>query len=144
VAEHESVDVCGEVPNVTLVGLSVQLRPAGVEAETVNETVPVNPLSAVTVIVEVPEAPAKIWDGVTVPAVIWKSACGVKTTFTVRVRVPLVPLTVTVKEVVHEPPAVRVAVFGEGSVTLAGEIVLVHPAGGVVVIVRAMLPVNPF
>jgi hypothetical protein len=28
---HESVEVCGEVPNVTLVGLIAQLRPAGVE-----------------------------------------------------------------------------------------------------------------
>jgi hypothetical protein len=55
-----NVDVCGEVPKVTLVGDSVHVRPAGVEAETVRATVPVNPLTAVTVIVEVPDAPASI------------------------------------------------------------------------------------
>jgi hypothetical protein len=55
---HESVEVCGDVPNVTLVGDSVHVSPAGVEAETVRATVPVKPLTAVTVIVEVPEAPA--------------------------------------------------------------------------------------
>ena len=36
-------------------------------------TVPVRPLTAVTVIVEVPEAPARIWAGVTAPAAIVKS-----------------------------------------------------------------------
>jgi hypothetical protein len=68
-----SVEVCGDIPNVTLVGESVHVRPAGVEAETVNETVPVNPLTAVTVIVDVPDAPAKICAGETAPAAIVKS-----------------------------------------------------------------------
>jgi hypothetical protein len=36
-------------------------------------TVPVRPLTAVTVIVEVPDAPARIWAGETVPAAIVKS-----------------------------------------------------------------------
>ena len=67
------VDVCGEVPKVTLVGVRVHVRPAGVDAETVNATVPVRPLTAVTVTVDVPEAPAKIWAGETVPAAIVKS-----------------------------------------------------------------------
>jgi hypothetical protein len=67
------VEVCGEVPNVTLVGVRVQVRPAGVEAETVNATVPVRPFNAVTVIVEDPEAPASIWAGLTVPTAIVKS-----------------------------------------------------------------------
>ena len=70
---HESVEVCGEAPKVTLVGVSVHVSPAGVEADTVSATVPVRPLSAVTVIVEVPDAPARIWAGETVPALIVKS-----------------------------------------------------------------------
>jgi hypothetical protein len=67
----------------------------------------------------------------------------VNDTLTVWVSVPLAPLTVTVKETVHVPPAVRVEVLGVGRVTLAADSVLVHPLGGVVVIVRAMLPVKP-
>ena len=69
---HESVEVCGDVPNVTLVGDKVHVRPAGVEAETVKLTVPVSPLTAVTVIVDVPVAPANTWAGVA-PAAIVKS-----------------------------------------------------------------------
>jgi hypothetical protein len=68
-----SVEVCGDVPNVTLVGLRVHVRPAGVDAETVKATVPVKPLTAVTVIVEVPDEPASIWAGDTAPAAIVKS-----------------------------------------------------------------------
>jgi hypothetical protein len=70
---HDSVEVCGEVPKVTLVGDRVHVRPVGVEEETVNATVPVRPFNAATVIVEVPEAPARIWAGETVPALILKS-----------------------------------------------------------------------
>ena len=121
----------------------MHVKPAGVEAETVRLTVPVKPLTAVTVIVEVPEAPGKSWVGLTAPAVIWKSGCGVKVTRTVWVRVPLVPLTVTVKETVQVPPAVSVEVLGVGSVTLVGDSVLVQPAGGVDVIERVMPPVKP-
>ena len=57
---HERVEVCGEVPKVTLVGDRVHVRPAGVDADTVSATVPVRLLTAVTVIVDVPEAPARI------------------------------------------------------------------------------------
>jgi hypothetical protein len=137
------VAVCGDVPKVTLAG-KVHVKPAGVETDTAKLTVPVNPFSAVTVIVEVPEEPARICDGVTAPAAMLKSACGVKVTLTVRVKVPLVPLTVTLKVTVHEPPAVSVAVFGVGRLTLPGDIVFVQPEGGVVVMVRVMLPVKPF
>jgi len=44
-----------EVPSTTLVGVSVQVNPAGVTEED-NATVPVNPLRLVTVIVEVAAA----------------------------------------------------------------------------------------
>ena len=67
------MDVNGEVPKVTLVGDSVHVKPAGVDAETVRATVPVRPFTAVTVIVEVPDAPARIWAGDTAPAAIVKS-----------------------------------------------------------------------
>ena len=67
------LDVCGEVPKVTLVGVRVHVNPAGVEAETVNATVPVRPLRAVTVIVEDPDPPARIWAGDTAPALMLQS-----------------------------------------------------------------------
>ena len=51
----------------------MQVRPAGVEADTDRVTVPVKPLTAVTVIVEVPDEPARIWAGDTAPAAIVKS-----------------------------------------------------------------------
>ena len=51
----------------------MHVRPAGVEAETARFTVPVRPFSAVTVIVDVPELPAKICAGETAPAAIEKS-----------------------------------------------------------------------
>jgi hypothetical protein len=52
----------------------VQVNPVGEEAETDRFTVPVNPFTAVTVIVETPEDPASIWVGATALAVMLKSA----------------------------------------------------------------------
>ena len=72
VALHDSVAVCGDAPKVTLTG-NVHVRPAGVEADVARLTVPVKPLSAATVIVDVPDAPANIWAGDTAPAAIVKS-----------------------------------------------------------------------
>ena len=51
VPEHERVDVC-DAPRTILVGLKVQVSPAGDTVE-VNATVPVNALTGPTVIVEV-------------------------------------------------------------------------------------------
>jgi hypothetical protein len=92
---QESVAVCGEVPKVTLTG-KVQVRPAGVDADAARLTVPVKPLSAVTVIVEVPEAPANIWAGDTAPAAIEKSTTWNRIGDVVWDSAPLVPVTVTV------------------------------------------------
>jgi hypothetical protein len=130
---------------VTLVGAKVQVRPEGVEADTDRLAVPV-PV-ADTVIVEVPDAPAKIWDGVTVlavMAVIVNPAMPVMGTVTVRVSVPLVPVIVTLKfwAGLH-PPAVRVEVLGAGRVTVPGDMVAVQPVGVVEVMVRMIDPVNP-
>jgi hypothetical protein len=77
---------------VTLGGI-VHVRPAEDVADSM--TVPVNPLTGATVMVEVPEAPASIWAGVTVPAAIVKSTTWNVIAGVVRVRVPSVPVTVT-------------------------------------------------
>ena len=53
---HDSVDVWA-APRTTLVGLRVHVNPAGETVE-VKATVPVKPLSGVTVIVEVAALPA--------------------------------------------------------------------------------------
>src|SRR5207249_6376898 len=99
----------------------------------------------VTVIVEVPDAPARIWDGVTALAAILKSCPPDDTeTVTVRVKVPLVPVIVTLKLMAVVHPAVSVAVFGVGKVTEAGDIVAVHPLGTTDVTASEMLPVKPF
>jgi hypothetical protein len=142
---HVRVEVCGEVPNVRLVADNVQVSPAGVETDIARLAVPL-PV-AETVIVEVPEAPGNIWAGLTalaVTEVMVNPATPLTDTLTVRVRVPLVPVIVTVKLWAVEHPAVRVAVFGVGRVTLVGEIVAVHPDGVVEVIVRLIVPVKPF
>ena len=55
--EQESVEV-PEPPSVMLVGDSVHVRPEDGLVVVDSETVPVNPLSGATVIVEVPLAPA--------------------------------------------------------------------------------------
>jgi hypothetical protein len=62
----------------------------------VRVTVPVNPLRAVKVIVEVPEAPARICEGDTAPGLIEKSTMWKIMLDVVWVREPLVPVTVTV------------------------------------------------
>jgi hypothetical protein len=74
--------VAGEGGSVRLARAG-QFKPEGVEADTDSVTVPVKPFTAVTVIVEVPEAPARIWLGVTALALIRKSGPGVTRTLTV-------------------------------------------------------------
>jgi len=74
-------------------GVRVQVRPAG-ETEDVRATVPVNPLTGATVIVEVAAVPATVVTAVGL-AVTVKSVT-VYVTVAVCVRLPLVPLTVTV------------------------------------------------
>jgi hypothetical protein len=91
---HVSVAVCGDVPKVTLVGMVHASTPAGVEADTDRFTVPVKLLTAVRVIVEVPEEPTKIWAGLTAPAAIVKSTTWNVIAAVVWVSVPLVPVTV--------------------------------------------------
>jgi len=56
--EQESVEV-PDAPRVMLAGDRLQVRPADGEIEEARLTVPANPFCAVTVIVEVPVAPAR-------------------------------------------------------------------------------------
>ena len=60
------------MPKVTLAG-KVHVSPAGVDAEAARLTIPVSPLTAVTVMVEVPDEPASICVGDAAPAAIVKS-----------------------------------------------------------------------
>lgn len=69
---HDNAGVA--VGGIVTLPTRVQVRPEGDEAETARFTVPVNPFKAATVIVEVPEEPAKIWAGETGPAVMLKSS----------------------------------------------------------------------
>ncbi len=66
------------------------------DAETDRLTVPVNPLRAVTVIVDVPGDPALIVAGLTAPAEIVKSTTWKTMLAVVWTRLPSVPVTVTV------------------------------------------------
>jgi hypothetical protein len=73
----------------------VHVSPAGVEADTEKVTTPVKPLRAISVIVEVPEEPAKIWVGLTAPADIVKSITWKVIEAVVCDSAPIVPVTVT-------------------------------------------------
>lgn len=55
---HESVEVC-DAPSTMLAGVRVQVKPVG-DTELVRATVPVNPLSGATVIVDVAAVPAGV------------------------------------------------------------------------------------
>jgi hypothetical protein len=140
---HDSVAVCGDVPKVTLAG-NVQVNPAGVDADAARLTVPVRPLTAVTVMVDVPELPASIWVGDTGPAAMVKSTTWKRIVAVVCDRVPLVPVTVTVYcpavAALHDSVAVCGLV---PNVTLAGN-VQVRPAGVDTDTARLTVPVNPF
>jgi len=91
---HDRVEV--PEPPVMLVGLRVQVRPAGDTVE-VRATVPVKPLIGATVMVDVAVAPERIVTLVGL-AVIEKSCAAVTVTVTVVEwdSVLLVPVTVTV------------------------------------------------
>ena len=71
-ALQDNVFVCGDEPNTAVGGIEHK-RPVGVEEETDSPTVPVNPLTAVKVIVEKPDTPGPFWLGLTEPAETVKS-----------------------------------------------------------------------
>jgi hypothetical protein len=76
-----------------LVGLSVQVKPAG-ETELVSATVPVNPFTGATVMVEVAAAPTTTL--VEVGLALTEKSVTVNVTVAVWLIDPLVPVTVTV------------------------------------------------
>jgi hypothetical protein len=89
---HESV-LDPVLPNVTLEGERVQLRPVLGETAVVSVTVPVNPWILVTNIVEIPDTPALTTTlvGLTVTEKSWT----VTATFAEWESTPLVPVTDT-------------------------------------------------
>ena len=141
---HDRVEVCGLVPNVTLVGARVHVSPAGVDADTVRATVPVRPFRAVTVTVDVPEPPARICAGVTAPAAMLKSTTTKVTVAVEWDRVPSVPVKVTVYVAAVVAVQLAVEVCGEvPNVTLVGLKVHVKPAGVDAEADSATVPVRP-
>jgi len=91
----EGVQDSVEVPEpVTLAGVSVHDRPVVGETAAVRLTTPANPLTGATVIVEVPAVPTVVVTAVGL-AVIVKSWT-MKVTVALWLRLPLVPVTVTV------------------------------------------------
>jgi len=125
----------------------VHVRPEGVEAEKDRSTVPVKLFTAVRVMLEVPEEPARICDGDTAPALIVKS--GISATWNVILavvweRVLLAPVTVTTKSLVPGELQDRVAVSGEvPNVTLDARL-QVKPEGVEPDTDRVTVPVKPF
>jgi len=134
VPEHDRVDVWA-APNVTLVGVSEQVRPVG-EADEVNVTVPVKPLTGVTVIVEVPAAPALTVTLVGLAVTVKLVPVTLNVTVAVRDRPEFVPVTITV----NVPPDVKVheRVEVPVPVTLVG--LRVHAA---LFAVRLTIPAKP-
>ncbi len=128
-----------EAPRVTLVGLNVAEQPVGA-AEAVNETIPVKPFTAVTVMVEVPEEPAEKL--IEVGLAVTVKSVTVTETVAVLDRVPPVPVTVTVKVAALEQLTVRVDIPEVPRVTLVGLSVALQPVGAPVA-VRLTIPVNP-
>jgi len=90
--EQDSVDVW-EAPSTMLLGLRVQVRPAG-ETVKVSVTVPVNPWSGATVIVDVAAVPAVV--ATEVGLAVTEKSLMVAVTVAECDSVPLVPVTVTV------------------------------------------------
>jgi hypothetical protein len=147
---HERVEVAEVTVLVseTLVGLRAHVRP--VDGETVSDsvTVPVNPLVAATVTVEVPGDPTATLTVVGLAVTVkLGAAVMVYATLAEWESVALVPVTVTVNEPVAEPVHDRVEVADVVVVeraTLVGLRAQVRPVEGDTVADRETVPVKPF
>jgi hypothetical protein len=134
-----------EVPRVMLAGDRAQTRPPLGEIEEVRLTVPVKPLCALTVIVEVPDVPARTVTAVGLAVTVY-AVPELTVTVALVVRPPPVPVTVTVKvpgvdevqDRVEAPVVVPLL-----SVTLAGETEQVRPADGELDAERLTPPAKP-
>ena len=74
---------------------NVHVKPGGVETDEERATEPERPFREVTVIVEVPGEPVRIWIGVEGPAVMLKSPTWKRMVEVVWDRVPLAAVTET-------------------------------------------------
>jgi hypothetical protein len=133
-----------EVPRVMLVGDRLQVSPLG-ETEEVRLTVPVKPLCALTVIVDVPDVPARTVTAVGFAVTVY-AVPELTVTVAAVVNPPPVPVTVTVKvpgveEVQDRVDAPEVVVLL--SETEVGVTVQVRPADGELDAVRLTVPANP-
>jgi hypothetical protein len=137
--EHDSVEVW-EAPRTMLLGVRVQVNPAG-DTELASATVPVNPFTGATVIVEVAAVVTVVVTAVGLAATV--KSWIVNVTVAVWDREPLVPVTVTVKVVAVVEEQDRVEVWLAPRTILVGLRVHVRPAGETDE-VRATVPVNPW
>jgi hypothetical protein len=138
------VEVPGE-GGITMLVNAGQVRPADAAAD--NATVPVNPLTAVAVIVWVPEAPGASGPTVTAAegAIVKSTTWNVITAVACVMVTPptlLVPVTVTVKSPVAAALHDSVEVPGEGGITMLVNAGQVRPADAAPD--KAIVPVNPF
>jgi hypothetical protein len=143
-ALQDSIEVAGDGGRVTLVGVKEQVRPAGVEADTVRPTLPAKPFRPVIVIVDVPLTPGVVVTMAGVAAMVKSTKLNMMGV--VWLSVPSVPATVTVNVPAIVEVHDSVAVCGLGgpimNVTLLGDIEQISGAGAVVV--SAIVPRNPF
>jgi len=132
-------------PRVMLVGDSVHVRPLAGETEEVRLTVPVKPLCGLTVIIEVPVAPARTVRVVGLAVTVYGFPELILTVALVVIPLP-VPVTVTVKVpgVEEVQDRVEAPVPPLLSVTLVDDREQVRPADGEMATVRVTVPANPF
>jgi len=133
------------IPRLMLVGDRVQVKPFVGETEEIRLTVPVKPLCAVTVIVEVPVAPARNVTAVGLAVTVY-GVPDVTVTVAAVLRPPPVPVTVTVNVPGAEEVQERVEaplVVPLLRVMLVGDRVQVRPVDGETEAVRLTIPANP-
>ena len=92
---QESIEVCGDGGNVRLGGVNEQVGPVG-EDDDVSATVPVNPLTPVTVMVELAAVLPSAGAAAGADALIVKSTKWNMIGLVEWLSVPLTPVTVTV------------------------------------------------
>jgi hypothetical protein len=147
---HESVDdpELAVVVKTILVEDIVQVRPVVGETDEERATVPVKPLTPVTVIVELPAEPTATITLVGLAVMVKSEATfTTKVTSTEWVRDPLEPVTPTAKVPAVDPVHDRVDVAEVMVVlraTLVGLRAHVRPVDGEIVSANAIVPVKPF
>ena len=141
---HASAEVW-DTPKDTLVRVRVQVRPVAGEGDDVRVTVPVNPLTGATVIVDVPDAP--VFVATLVGLALTVKSMKVKVTAELRVREPLVPMIVIGKMPADTELQEKVAVAAAGGgdrLTLAGLIAPQDNPVGRGAKLRLTVPMNQF